>query len=152
MYEGWLFLHVLAIVVWVGGAIALQLQALRAERADEPGRIAAIAHESEWIGLRVFMPASLVALASGILMVAREPGWTFGEPWILFGLAALAVSFLVGALFLGPETGRIGELADRHGPDHPDVRRRIRRVFLVSRAELLLLVLVIAAMATKPGA
>lgn len=151
MYEGWLFLHVLAIVVWVGGAMALQLQAMRAERSNHTARIVSLAHESEWIGLRVFMPASLVALASGILMVAHDGGWTFGEPWILVGLGALAVSFLVGALFLGPEAGRIGALTEEHGHDHPDVQRRIRRVFAVSRAELALLVLVIADMATKPG-
>lgn len=151
MYEGWLFLHVLAIVVWVGGAIGLQIQAVRAERSNEPGRVATLAHESEWIGFRVFMPASLIALASGILMVAQDGGWTFGEPWILVGLGALAVSFLIGALYLGPESGRIGTLTTEHGAEHPEVQRRIRRVFAVSRAELALLVLVIADMATKPG-
>jgi hypothetical protein len=66
-------------------------------------------------------------------------------------LAVFVASFLAGAGFLGPETGRLGKLAEEKGADDPDVQRRIRRVFLISRIELVLLVLVVFDMVVKPG-
>ena len=57
LYEFLVFVHVLMVVVWVGGDVAIQALALRATRAKEPARMAAFSADAEWIGLRVFMPA-----------------------------------------------------------------------------------------------
>ena len=56
----------------------------------------------------------------------------------------------MGALFLGPESGRIGKLIDERGAADPEVRRRITRILVYSRFELLLLVLVVVDMVIKP--
>jgi uncharacterized membrane protein len=150
VYEWLKFVHILAIVVWIGGAILFQIQAARVDRAGDTARLVALAGDGEWLGPRLFMPAALVALAAGIGLVL-EGNWSFGEAWILIGLLAYAVSFLNGALFLGPESGRLAKLIAEHGPETPQVRARIRRIFLASRLELVLLVLIIADMVVKPG-
>ncbi len=97
------------------------------------------------------MPASIVVLAAGIWMVATS-GWNFTDLWIILGLIGIAFSATVGAAFLGPESGRIGQLSAERGDDDPEVQRRINRIFLVSRVELVLLISVVLVMALKPFA
>jgi hypothetical protein len=43
------------------------------------------------------------------------------------------------------------KMVEERGPDDPEYRRRLARIFLVSRIELLLLILVVLDMTVKPG-
>ena len=151
MYEVLLAVHILGAVIWVGGSTALQVLATRALRAATPETMATIAGQASWIGSRIFAPPAVVLLLAGIGLVG-EGGWGYGEPWIVFALAVFAFSFLLGAFVLGPEAGRLRALIDERGPADGEVRARLRRSFLLSRIELVLLLLVVVDMAVKPGA
>jgi uncharacterized membrane protein len=144
-------LHVIFAVIWVGGGFASQMYALRARAADDPARMAQFGQDTEWIGTRIFTPASLLVLALGITMVVREPAYAFGDTWILIGLGGILFSALVGSLFLGPESGRLAKVITEKGPSDPEVNQRIARLTLVSRIELGILLLVVADMVVKPG-
>jgi uncharacterized membrane protein len=147
-YQWYLMVHILMAVIWVGGAHMIQLFAARILRGGDPHRLAAFAKDVEWIGLRVFMPASLLLLVSGFLLVEEaEVGYPF---WVSFGLGVFAFSFLSGILFLGPESGRISKIVEARGAADPEAQRRIKRILVYSRFELLLLVLVVVDMTIKP--
>ena len=149
-YEFLLTLHVLAAVVWVGGASAPQVYAMRATRANEPARLVGFTRDAEWIGTRVFLPMSLILVASGFGMIG-DASLDF-DAWIIIGLAIWLFSAGVGSSFLGPESGRIANIVEAEGPESPNAQARIQRIFLVSRIELLLLLLVVINMVVKPGA
>lgn len=149
-YQWFLAAHILAAVVWVGGALTIQFFALRARAANSGQRMADFAADAEWVGMRVFMPTSLVLIVFGFLLI-HQGHWSY-QFWVIFPIAVWALSFLIGAGFLGPESGRLNALISREGVEHPEVVARINRIFLVSRAELVLLLLVVADMALKPGA
>jgi uncharacterized membrane protein len=149
-YELLLFVHVLAAVVWIGGALSLQVLAIRAERSPDGGRVANIATEAEWVGSRIFLPASIVLLLAGIGLTL-EGDWGFTTLWVLLGLIAYGLSALTGSLFLGPESGRIGKMIAEVGPQDPEVIARIKRIFLVSRIELVVLLFIVFDMTVKPG-
>lgn len=147
-YQWYLMVHVLMVVVWVGGAHAIQLFAARILEGGDPHRLAAFSKDVEWIGTRVFVPSSLLVLVFGFLLVSEtDTGYPF---WVVFGLAVFAFTFLSGALFLGPESGRIGKLVDERGAADPEVQRRIKRILVYSRLDLLLLVLAVIDMVIKP--
>ena len=76
--------------------------------------------------------------------------WGFGDDWIVIGLILFAITFLAGALFFGPESGRLGKLAETEGPTSPVVQARMQRLIALSRADLMLLFLLIFDMAVKP--
>jgi uncharacterized membrane protein len=118
---------------------------------QRPLRLAAFASDVEFIGQRLFTSASLVLLLLGIWMVIIGP-WSFGMTWILVALVVFGSSFVLGAGFIGPESGRIGKLIEAEGPTSPEVQRRIKRIFLLSRIELAFLILVVFDMVVKPGA
>lgn len=149
-YELFLWLHVLAVIVWLGGGIAVQILAIRITRAGDGPRLAAFARDAEFVGKFVFSPASLVVLAFGFALVSKgDWGYPF---WVIFGLAGYGVSGLIGGAFLGPEAKRIATTVEAHGPDHPEVTRRIKRIFVISRIELVMLFLIVFDMAVKPFA
>jgi uncharacterized membrane protein len=142
-------LHVVAAVIWVGGAFVIQAFAFRILRTNNPRRMAEFAKDSEFVGMRVFIPATWVLLLAAIgLMLNADLTW--GQNWIVFGLIAWALSFVVGAGFLGPESGRIAKIIEQEGPESPAAQARIRRILLISRCELVVLLSVIVNMVVKP--
>lgn len=151
-YNALKFVHVLSAVVWVGGAATVQVYALLALRSGDPARVAGFASDTEFVGTRIFLPSSLILLISGILTVhASDGAWGYGQGWVRFGLVVIALSMVTGAAFLGPESGRIARATKAGGVASPEVQARIRRIFLVSRIELVLLIAVIFDMVVKPG-
>jgi uncharacterized membrane protein len=95
-------------------------------------------------------PASVIVVVLGALLV-DEAGYEFSQTWIMLGFAGFIFSFILGAGFLGPESGRVHKLIAERGAEDAEVQRRIRRMFWVSRVELLVLVAIIADMVFKPG-
>lgn len=148
-YEVLLWLHVSTAVVWLGSGFFLQLLIDRAERTTDRILTERLAANSEWMAKRVFIPVSLAVLVLGILLTIEGP-WTFGQLWIVLGLAGYAVSFLTGIGFLEPEGKRIHAAIAAHGPASPQAGFHIRRINIASRMELVVLFLVVASMSLKP--
>jgi len=149
-YEFLLFFHIAMAVIWVGGAAMLQVVALRAMRASDPRRLVDLGQDVEWIGNRVLVPSSALAVVSGVWMVIDSDVWGFGDDWIVIGIVLFAITFLAGALFFGPESGRLGKLAATEGPS-PAVLAKLKRLLALTRADLMLLFLIIYDMTVKPS-
>ena len=149
LYEFLVFGHITAVAAWVGTDMTLQVLNRRIQAAEPHRRIEFLA-DIEWLGTRWLTPSSFLVVAFGFGLVA-EGNWDLGDFWVSAGLAVFIASFIAGAGFLSPETGRISRLAAERPDDDPEVQRRIGRVLLISRIELILLVLVILDMVVKPG-
>ena len=141
--------HVICAVVWVGGATVVQAYGFRILATGDGRRQAEFAKDTEVIGMRTFVPASFVLFLAAIGMMVNAH-WSWGQNWVILGLIAFGLSFVVRAGFLGPESGRIAKLIDADGPDSPAVQARIRRILTVSRAELVVLLTVVWNMVVKP--
>ena len=149
-YEFLLFVHIAMAAIWVGGASMIQFFALRAMKATNPERMVEFGEDVGWISQRVLTPAALLAVVSGVWMVIDSDFWGFGDDWIVLGIILFAITFLAGAGFFGPEAGRIGKLVEAEGPASPLVQARLTRLLALSRADLMLLFLIIFDMAVKP--
>ena len=150
-YKWWLAFHILLAVVWVGSDVAIQIFVIRARRAGHD-RVAYLAGEIEWYGTRVLLPTSLALVIIGFILLHVSAGaYDLGQGWVTFGFIVWLLSASAGAFYLGPESGRLGKLVEERGPEDPEYQRRLSRIFLVSRIELLLLILVVLDMAVKPG-
>jgi uncharacterized membrane protein len=146
-YELLLFVHIAMAVIWVGGGLTLQLFGIRMSLAGDPARTAAFGHDVEWIGTRVFVPASLFAFLTGVLLVVESDFFGFGDDWIVLGLLFYALTFFAGLLFFGPESGRIGKLMEEGSPE---AGPRMARLVLLTRLDLILLFLIVFVMTVKP--
>jgi len=148
-YKWLLAFHILLAVVWVGSNTAIQIFVVRAMRAG-PDRVMYFAREAEWSGTRVLLPTALALVILGFILLHESSGaYDLGQGWVLFGFLAWVFSTIVGAGYLGPESGRLSKLVDERGPEDAEYQRRLRRIFLVSRTELLLLILAVVDMTIK---
>ena len=141
--------HIVASVVWVGGAAALGILALVAERTKDDAGMIAIGKQAEWLGLRIFTPSSFIVLGFGIALVV-DGNWPWGDFWVLAGLIGWGLSAAIGILFLSPEAKRLNVLAAQHGLDHPETKARLKRILAIARLDLAILVLIVIDMAAKP--
>ena len=99
--DPWLhFAHIAGAMVWLGGGLIVSLIALRVRRTTELAVMMEFASIQRFLGLAVFAPAVLVVLVAGVWLVFDEFGGDFTQGWIVLGVIALALAFLVGAVYL----------------------------------------------------
>ena len=142
-----LFAHVSMAVIWIGGGLMMQFFAMRASMSGDPSRMAVIGQDIHWIANRLFIPASLLAFVSGVLLVIESDFYGFGDDWIVIGLSLYAATFLAGLLYLGPEAARVGTLS---AEGSPEAGPRGTRLIFLARLDLTLLFLIIYDMTVKP--
>jgi uncharacterized membrane protein len=148
LYDWLKFGHILMAIVWVGGAITMQLLASRVQRVGTRTQLVEMTGHIEFVATRLFIPASLILLVLGIWMVSLR--WSFGQTWVILGIAMFLYSFLSGSLYLSPQMRKVKTVVERKGPDSDEVAVLAGRIFLVSRIELVFLVLIVLDMVLKP--
>ncbi len=114
-YELWLFLHVTAAIVWIGGAATIQVFGVRTKRAADPAKTVLFARNVSWTIMNVFLPAALLVFVSGVGLTVNGD-WDWGEPFIVFGLVAGIAVSLVAFGFLGKALGAAGARLEAEGP------------------------------------
>jgi len=148
-YEFWLFLHIGAVIVWIGGAAAIQVFGILTKRAADPAKTAFFAQNVSFTIMRVFLPAALVVLASGVGLTVNGD-WDWGEPFISAGLLLWGLVSLVAFGYLGRAIGRAGAELASAGPS-PAIALRLRNLVWGSRVLLAVLAVIVFLMVVKPG-
>jgi uncharacterized membrane protein len=149
-YQVYKALHVIAIVIWVGGDITLTTLGIVFERRRDGETLAAIGKVGGWIGVHVYTPALFAAFAFGVALI-QKGGLSWGTFWIDFALVGWAIAAAVGVGFVGPELGRIDHAAQEFGPDSAEVQRRVARLFTIFRFDTAMLILIVLDMTAKPS-
>jgi hypothetical protein len=96
------------------------------------------------------LPAQLAdRLRTGLLArLEKSLGYHF---WVVYAIAGFATSFVVGAGYIGPQSGKLAKQIDAEGPDSPAVEARIGRILLAARADVLIPISIVFMMVTKVG-
>lgn len=149
-YEFLVFGHIVCAILWVGGGTLLHILGLRAERADDNAEIERIVKNVAVLGNTFFLPASLLVLVFGLLLVWDSDFWSFGQLWIVLGLAGYAITFLTGLFWLKPQSERIAGMAVRDGGMTEETLALARRMVVFGRLDYVVLYLVVADMVAKP--
>ena len=148
----WLHLiHIAAATIWVGGGVTLSVIGARARRSNEPLVVGDFARLLSYVGLRVFTPAVVVVLLSGIGLVLVDSEWSFTQAWVLLGIVAFAIAFLIGAVYLSRSALRLGRLADEASMSLPAAREQLDRWLAGYAVVLIVLLFALWDMVFKPG-
>lgn len=148
-YDLWLFLHVAGTIVWVGGAVVVQVFGALTQRAADPGLSAAFGRNSAWTGTWVFMTASALVLLTGLALTG-EGNWSWGEPFVLVGIVGWAIVAGVVFGYVSPTLKRLSRQMALEGPS-PELAARVRSTILVARVSLGLLFVIVFFMVVKLG-
>ncbi|HSK14725.1 MAG TPA: DUF2269 family protein [Gaiellaceae bacterium] len=147
-YEVFLLIHVVAAIAWLGGGLVLQIQGIRADRAKDADGLRKVLEDVVSLSNLFFVPAALLVVIFGIAMVADGP-WTFGQLWIVLGLAGYAATFATGLFLLDPRSKRILAMMEEEAMS-PRVVADVRRLLALSRIDYAVLYSVVAVMVLKP--
>jgi uncharacterized membrane protein len=148
-YSLYLMLHIFFAVVWVGGGTVIAILAFMLDRARDPVQIGRFGAMTEKIGLRVFLPSSLIVLVLGFVLV-HKGSWGYGHFWVIFALLGWATSFCVGLFVLTPLAKKVATVIPEKGIEDAEAQALLRRIVLVDRWQVLVLLLTVADMAAKP--
>jgi uncharacterized membrane protein len=143
------FLHVVSVIVWVGGVTGLSLVTwrLRTERNREA--LTALLRQGPLFGQRVTGPASGIVLLTGPIMVGMAH-IGFGTFWVLWGFAGLTFHFWFGATVLRRRGMALAQLASSPSTDDAALLAASRSLWTAQLIYIALLIAVVAAMVLKP--
>ena len=144
-YEFFLFVHITAAVIWLGGAFTFQMYGAVVRRGGDPGEIALFAGRAGHLSERMFVPASLTVILAGIALMING-NWDWGQLWVIFALVTFAASFLTGVLVISPMAKRIPVV----GATTPAGQALIERLFTILRIDLCFMYAIVFAMVVKP--
>jgi len=144
------FIHVGGAVVWIGSAVALELIKFARSRSGREGLVETISLGA-WFGPRVFMPASLTTLVSGILLVALGKP-SFSQAWVIFALSGIVISAALGGGVIGRITERLKGLFSAPNADETEIARNLRRLNAFSYFNLAILTSILFDMVVRPDA
>jgi uncharacterized membrane protein len=149
LYEWLLFLHIVAAMVWVGGAVLVGALATRVARAGRAEDVARFLGDLRAIGPRVLAPSTVAVLGLGIWMVLKSSAWHFGQGWVRLALGLFAAAFLLGAAHQSRAAINAGRAAERG--DEREALRQLVRWSAGYWAILLILLVAVWDMVFKPG-
>ena len=149
-YELFKLLHVVGAMAWVGAGIGLLVLNRQLIRTRDYAGLLTVSRQSQALGTRLFIPASLLTVVFGVALVATEPGYRFTDLWILIGFAGILLSGLAQSAITERSGKRFMALATEHGTDHPGLVPAARGITLGSAVDVGLLVVVVWAMIAKP--
>lgn len=144
IYTLLVFLHIAVAIVWVGGAFGVVLLGSIAIRRKNSDDLMAIARMTESLAKMIFMPASLIILVLGVIMVSQN--WSFADAWVVFGIAGVVMTGYIGGRILTPLTK---QLAASEDPAERD--SLAAKLFTSARADVTMLFVIIWAMVSKPA-
>jgi uncharacterized membrane protein len=142
------FVHILAVIVWLGGLICVGILNLRLARTAEHSLRAALASQNEFLGARVIAPAAGLTLLAGLAIVVVGH---LGLPlWVIWELAALVLSMLLGATLLRRATVELRERLATDETAEPEIASIQRRLAMLQGVNLIVLLSAVWAMVFKP--
>jgi uncharacterized membrane protein len=148
-YDTFLAVHIVCVVIWIGGGALLTVFGILAQRAQDGEQLTQIARMAAFAGERIFAPAALIVVAMGVAMVLNAD-YGFGHFWLILGLLGFLTTFVLGIAVLGPMSKRATEMIVEKGVNHPDSQAYAGKILLIARADVAMLFVVIVDMVTKP--
>ena len=143
------FLHILAVIVWMGGMLVMVILSTRFRQTRDPAVMRALSEHGRFLGMTVFGPSVGIALITGIGMV-QVGRLSFGAFWITWGMTGLVLSLILGGALAGRMAAKLSKQVAAGEIDAETVAATQGRIALVGILNLLVLASVVFVMVFKP--
>jgi len=138
------FLHVLAAIIWIGGAFIMLVFGIEAVRKGDNAQLVGVASQMGWAAERVYVPASMATVVLGIIVATLGGMWS--QLWVILGLVGMAITMALGILVLTPRAKKLaGAVAS------PATATVARDLVTLVKFDCAALFVVVADMVLKPG-
>jgi uncharacterized membrane protein len=142
------FLHVSAVIIWLGAIITLAVLFVRLASERESGSLQLLARQAEFVGKALIGPAAIVTLLAGGALV-----WEMGigmPAWTWWGVIGFFVSVALGAGVMQRVGRKLSTVAASPNPDSAAIDGLQRRLRTLGIVNIIILLSVVWAMVAKP--
>ena len=116
VYNISLFVHVTAVIIWIGGLVAVGILNARIAREEGPA-MAPIARARRFFGQAVAGPAAALTLIAGVIMVV-DADLGFTTLWIAWGLGGILLSLILGPTLIRRTGDELSAATQAPSKDH----------------------------------
>lgn len=150
LYTTLKFVHVASIAVWFGGLFTMLLLNRMLAAAGDRAGLQSLGQQAQRISMRLFMPAVIITLITGIGMV-QVGQLSFRATWVIWGMAGLVLSMFLGAVLTGGTARKLAARVAAGTIDAAGIKAAQGRMLMFAVLNLLLLLSIIWAMVAKPN-
>jgi uncharacterized membrane protein len=143
------FLHILAVIVWVGGVLTVNVLQILTGRGQDRAAQASLLRLSDLYGRAIIAPAAALTLLTGLVRV-EQINVGYRTLWVVWGIAAIVGSVAIGATLIRATNAELRRLATDAPHDDPRWPTLQRRAATLYGMNLLLLLSAVWAMEFKP--
>ncbi|MGH8870580.1 MAG: hypothetical protein ACRDWS_01205 [Acidimicrobiia bacterium] len=144
-----LVLHIAGAGTWLGANI-VQAVAPSMTAKQSPQAAAGWYRVAARLPTRVYIPAAVLILATGIWMVLDSEAYSFGNLFVNIGFGMIIIGALLGSLVFGPGSERAAQAVE--SGDKGAIRTASGRIAAFGTLDTLLLLFTITAMVLRLGA
>lgn len=147
-YNLFKFVHISAVIVWMGGAIVLAVLNARLVRERDEAALGALGRQAEFLGRTLMGPSALLTLVAGGILVGLGGGRM--ALWTVWGLVGVVGSIAIGAGFMQRAGRELAEVSAAGRRDDARLLKLRRRLALLGTTNIALLLSTVWAMVFKP--
>jgi uncharacterized membrane protein len=150
VYNLFKFLHVVGVIVWLGGVTAVTVLNVRVARESADGAgAAALARAASAFGRTVVGPAAGLALIAGVITMVVG-GVDMSALWISWGMLAIPISVGLGATLIRRTTASLETALTTSATGQGDVQALRSRLTTLNLFNIAILLSAVAVMVFKP--
>lgn len=146
-YQLLLIVHLITVVVGIGGVMLNGLYGAQAKKAGPNGGNAIVRANFAVTELAMYFIYAIPV--TGILMVLKDPRWDFSDTWVAASIVLYVLAIGNAHMNLIPGSKRMIELTQ--GPPTPEVEAMGKKLAIAGTTNELIVVALIVLMVWKPG-
>lgn len=143
-----LVLHIAGAGTWLGANVVQAVVPPAAARAGS-STLAGWYRITSALSTRLYMPAAILILVTGILLVLQSEAYGFGSAFVTIGFATIIVGAILGIVVFGPG-GEAAADAVESG-DQSAIRSAVAKITRWGLVDTLLVLFAITAMVMRLG-
>ena len=105
-----LFLHIISVIIWMGGSIYVEALMAGANREGDEGALVGLFRRVSAANRRLFNVAGIATIVFGFWLVFIVPGWEFETVWVTVGIIVAVVAVVIDLFYATPRIDRVEEL------------------------------------------
>ena len=146
-YQLLLIVHLITVVVGIGGVMLNGLYGAQAKKAGPNGGNAVVRANFAVTELAMYFIYAIPV--TGILMVLKDPRWDFSDTWVAASIVLYVLAIGNAHMNLIPGSKRMIELTQ--GPPTPEVEAMGKKLAIAGTTNELIVVALIVLMVWTPG-
>ena len=149
VYNLFKFLHIVAVIVWIGGVVMIGILNARVGRTGDRSAMAALGQQSAVLGRTLLGPAAAIAFIAGFVMIV-DGDIGFTKLWVAWGMIAIFLSMFLGAVPIRRTGEELAIGASNPKPEQARVAALGNRLRTLNAVNLIILFSAVWAMVFKP--